>query len=184
MAESPHPSTPPLRVAVREATTEDAPALALVGAATFLDTYSGILPGASILAHCGHHHRPEAYVAFLDRPGTRIWLAEADPGGAPVGYSLLADPDFPPEIPRPGDRELRRIYLLSRFHGTGVGRSLLDHAIAEARASGAGRLLLGVYPHNRRAIAFYRRAGFEQVGNRTFRVGASEFYDPVFALDL
>lgn len=184
MAESSPPPAPAPRAQVREAGPADAPALALVGAATFLDTYSGILPSASILAHCAHHHRPEAYLAFLERPGVRIWLAEADPGGAPVGYSLLTDPDFPSEIPQPGDLELRRIYLLSKFHGTGTGRRLLDRALEGARAAGAGRLLLGVYPHNHRAIAFYRRAGFEQVGHRTFRVGASEFYDPVFALSL
>ena len=177
-------STPPPRVEVRDCTVADAETLAIIGAATVLETFAGILPGQALLAHCRKNHRPEAYVGFFRQPATRAWLAEADPGAAPVGYALLTGPDFPAEVIRPGDRELRRIYLLSRFHSTGVGRTMMARAIRAARDQGAGRLLLGVYPHNHRAIAFYRRVGFEQIGTRLFRIGEESYHDPVFALPL
>ena len=34
------------------------------------------------------------------------------------------------------------------------------------------------------ALAFYRRCGFEQVGTRTFRVGATDYRDAILGLEL
>ena len=84
----------------------------------------------------------------------------------------------------PGDIELKRIYLLSRYQGTGAGRALMQAAIAHARACGAPNLLLGVSRGNDRAVAFYRRAGFETVGTRRFQVGEGVYDDLVMALAL
>ena len=117
-------------------------------------------------------------------PATRAWLAEVAPGAAPVGYALLTAPDLPPELLQPGDLELKRIYLFSRFHGGGTGQRLIQTVIDEARSSGAHRLLLGVHPENERALAFYTRNGFERIGTRSFQVGPLTFADPVLALTL
>jgi ribosomal protein S18 acetylase RimI-like enzyme len=171
-------------VEVREAVIADAAALAVVGAATLLDAFAGLVPGDSLLAHCAKHHHAAAYVAYFEKPETRVWIAEVPPGAAPVGYAMVTAPDFPVGLAGEGDLELRRIYVLTRFHGGGAGRRLMEKAIAHARAQRANRLLLGVHPDNQRALAFYRRNGFVQIGTRTFHVGASVFEDPVFALDL
>lgn len=46
--------------------------------------------------------------------------------------------------------------------GTGVGRALLDHVIAEARRRGNARLSLetGTAPLHAPAVSLYRKAGF------------------------
>ncbi len=172
-------------IAFREATKADAETLALIGAATLLEAFAGWLPGDALLAHCRHHHTPDAWKALLGVPGTRAWLAEVAPGAAPVAYSLLmTTPDFPVEILQHGDVELRRIYLFSRFHGSGTGQTLLNLVITAARALRASRLLLGVHSDNLRALAFYRRNGFVEIGRRTFQVGPLLLGDPVMALQL
>ena len=166
---------------VRRAGPEDADALALVGAASFLDGFADILPGADIVAHCAARNSPQAYRTWL-AAGPALWLGETATG-APVGYAGLSQPDLPQA--RAGDVELKRIYALSRFHGSGLGRALMETAVGEARALGAQRLLLGVYPGNHRAIAFYRRTGFAVIGARAFTVGATTIPDDlVFALEL
>jgi ribosomal protein S18 acetylase RimI-like enzyme len=171
-------------ITLRECTPADAPTLAIISAATLLEAFAGLVPGDALLAHCAKNHIPSAYLSYLEKPETRIWLAEVSPGAAPIGYAMLTTPDFPPELIHTGDLELRRIYLFSKFHGTGAGRSMMELAIASARNQRATRLLLGVHPDNQRAIAFYRKNGFVQIGTRTFHVGASTFEDPVFALTL
>ncbi|RSL17514.1 ribosomal protein S18 acetylase RimI-like enzyme [Edaphobacter aggregans] len=171
-------------VTLRECIPADAPTLAIIAAATLLEAFAGLVPGDALLAHCAKNHIPAAYLSYLEKPETRAWLAELSPGAAPVGYALLTAPDFPIDLVQPGDLELRRIYLFSKFHGTGAGRTMMDLAIASARRQQATRLLLGVHPDNQRAIAFYRKNGFVQIGTRTFQVGASTFEDPVFALTL
>ena len=183
---------------------EDAPALALVGAATFLEAFTWMLPGADIIAHCQHHHTPEAYRAYLAHPDTCITLAEAAPGGAPVGYAMLTAPELPTFAVQPTDLELKRIYLLSRFRGSATpvlafspdaqqpepvpglraGQALMDAAVAEARAMGRTRLLLGTHAGNGQAIAFYRKNGFAEAGTRTFQVGAQICCDLIFAKPL
>ena len=166
---------------LRRAGAGDAEALALVGAATFLETYAGEMPGTDIVAHCAARHAAALYADWLAR-GWPTWLAEA-PQGAPVGYAVLAEPDIPQR--EPGDLELKRIYALSRLHGAGVGPALFDAAAGEARARRAPRLLLGAYARNHRALAFYRRCGFREIGARSFSVGATVFDDDVvMALDL
>ena len=164
---------------VREAGAGDAPALALVGGATFLETFAGVLAGASIVEHCVHANSAESYERYLAEGG-RAWLAELAPGSAPVGFALLTTPQLPGA--GDGDIELKRIYALSRFHGSGIGAALMQAAIAGAQ--GARRLLLGVYAGNRRAIAFYRKNGFEQIAERKFDVGGTLYDDVVLARPL
>jgi ribosomal protein S18 acetylase RimI-like enzyme len=42
-------------------------------------------------------------------------------------------------------------------------------------------LLLGVWKENARAIAFYQRLGFREVGSQTFRIGDDEQQDLVMS---
>jgi ribosomal protein S18 acetylase RimI-like enzyme len=41
-----------------------------------------------------------------------------------------------------------------------------------------------VYSRNTAALAFYNRIGFHRVGERQFRVGASEYFDYILGIDL
>ena len=97
---------------------------------------------------------------------------------------MLAPAAVPVPDPQPDDLEIKRIYLLHRFQGAGWGRRLMDAAIERARARGSRRLLLGVYSKNHAALAFYARLGFSRAGERSFRVGASDYYDYLLALPL
>lgn len=171
-------------IGIRRCGAEDAERLALVGAATFLETYAGMIDCDDILAHCTQQNAPQRYADWLADERYAFWLAEARSGRAPVGFSMLSPPDLSSVATHDDDLELKRIYLLHRFHGGGHGAVLMRAAIDEARARGAGRLLLGVYAENARALAFYARNGFVPIGERRFRVGSTEYYDHVLALDL
>lgn len=171
-----------IETAIRRASSADDAALAVVGQATFLETFAGVLDGAAIVAHCREAHSAAGYRQWLEQPGCAAWLAEA-PGGAPVGYALVVAPDLPSADPG-RDLELKRIYLLGRCRGGGTGRRLLAEAIAFARDAGASRLLLGVYAGNAAAIGFYRRHGFVDVAERRFNVGGTAYDDRVMGLAL
>jgi len=170
-------------ITIRPCTAADAERLSIVAAATFIETYAGIVDGDDLVAHCGTTHAASAYAALLADPSRRLFLATLDPGAAPVGFMLMGPPDLPVETD-PGDMELTRIYALHRFHGQGLGPRLMQTAIDAARAAGAKRLLLAVYSRNDRANAFYRKMGFRQVGTRLFHVGVNDYQDWVLALNL
>ncbi|WP_296595226.1 GNAT family N-acetyltransferase [Phenylobacterium sp.] len=173
-----------MQIEIRPCGPGDAAALALVGQATFLETYAHVLPGADIVAHCEREHGADRYAGWLQRPEAyRLWGAEVAGGGPMVGYVMLSPPDLPVRT-GPPDLEIKRIYLLSRFHGGGVGARLMQTALEGARALGARRVLLGVFGENASAIAFYARQGFTEAGVRKFRVGANTYDDLVLAKDL
>jgi ribosomal protein S18 acetylase RimI-like enzyme len=175
-------------LSLRRAAEADAGALAIVGAATFLETFAGIVDGADIVWHCEREHSAARYLGWLRSPKTSVWLAETPHPPALVGYlvgHLVEDGvDLPLADLGPGDYEIKRIYILSRFQGGGVGRSLVERAIADALSLGATRMLLGVYSRNERAIGFYERLGFVTCGTRKFRVGAHDYDDRIMARKL
>ena len=189
---------------LRRATLADAPALALTGAATFLEAYTWMLPGPDIVTHALKNHSADYYAHALADPRTRITLAVTgaplvfpnEPGSV-VGYVMLCTPELPSIEIQPTDIELKRIYLFSRFRAVSVlgqdgqplpnlrpSQALMDTAITDARALGATRLLLGTHDENLRAIAFYQRNGFAQVGTRTFVVGNQCCCDLILAKSL
>jgi GNAT superfamily N-acetyltransferase len=154
-----------------------------VGQATFLETFSGILDGGAIIEHCRHAHSAAQYHHWLADADAAVWLAELTPGNAPVGYLVLARPELPAaDVAR--DLELKRIYLLGRYHGGGTGKRLLGQAIEHATLAGAARLLLGVYAGNASAIGFYRQQGFTNLTQRQFNVGGRAYDDNVMSLAL
>lgn len=171
-------------ISLRCCTSDDAQLLSVLGTATFLEAFAGMLPGGSIVEHCRVNHAAEKYAYALAQPKTRVWVAETAMQQGPVGYAMLTAPELPIEDPQATDLELKRIYLLSRFHGGGAGRMLMEAAVEGARAQGAKRLLLGVYPGNVRALAFYAKQGYRRVGTRSFRMGFHTFEDHVLARDL
>lgn len=169
---------------IRAAQPGDETRLALVGRATFLETYADLLPVEDVLAHTEKQHAPGVYAAWLADARYRSWLVETGPGHVPVGYLVLSPPDLPLANLAPQDLEVKRIYLLHKYQRNGVGRELMALATQYAREAGYRRLLLGVYSRNVAALAFYDRIGFRIVGERYFKVGAHEYYDHILGIDL
>ncbi len=202
---APNSASDPIEtLTLRRAALTDAPALALAGAATFLEAFTWMLPGADIIAHCLKQHTAEVYAHYMQHPETRVTVAVTGPAagfeqepGSIVGYALLCAPELPTFDVLPTDIELKRIYLFSRFRtapvldatgapipGLRPAQALLDATVGDARALGRSRLLLGTHAGNLRAIAFYRRNGFTEAGTRTFQVGKQVCSDLIFAKTL
>ncbi|MGE7204475.1 N-acetyltransferase family protein [Sphingomonas sp. NPDC019816] len=168
---------------LRRACPGDAPALSLVAAASFLETFAGIIAGPDMVRHCTSNSCPAKFDAWVVDPASVVTLAEHPDGAAPVGYTLLTPPDLPIATDA-HDIELRRIYALSLTRGSGLGHQLMARAVDDARAMGRRRMVLGVLGINAQARAFYEREGFTLAGTRQFRVGEALFDDVVYAKTL
>jgi ribosomal protein S18 acetylase RimI-like enzyme len=62
--------------------------------------------------------------------------------------------------------------------------ALLNACEARARAWGADTLWLGVWEHNAKALAFYARNGFREVGEHVFQIGQQRDRDLLLAKEL
>src|SRR4051794_33889601 len=160
----PEPNRSTQIVNVRICVPGDEHALSLVGQATFLESFAGVLSGDDILLHCTAQHSPAIYKDWLGESRARVWVAAMAAGHAPVGYLVVAPASLPLADLKDNALEVKRIYLLHPIQGTGVGVRLMREAVEFAELTGSRRLLLGVYQHNLRAIAFYERFGFTRIG--------------------
>ena len=165
-------------IQIRKCRPGDQAALTLVSQATFLETFGGVLSGKGIVEHCSKAYSPELYGEWIDDPNYHLWLVEVSPGDAPVGYMILAPPDLP-VLDADGDVELKRVYLLSKFHGAGTGKQLIDIALTHTTSVHAKRLLLAVYENNSKAINFYESAGFRKLGKRKVNIGGFNYNDQI-----
>jgi RimJ/RimL family protein N-acetyltransferase len=104
--------------------------------------------------------QPAAYLASVRASGEAVFFVAAD-GAALVGYLWAAVPRFA------SCRGAVFIYAVGRLEshrGRGIGGRLLAALEAWARARAAWRLELRVDVENPRALALYRRCGFEVEG--------------------
>lgn len=162
--------TPPLTP--RRADVRDAAKLALLGGATFLESFANDHHGDEVTAFVEAQHSRDWYAARLADPDVATWIVE-EAVGCPVGYAMLVPAMLPGT--NATDIELKRIYVLSKWHGRGLGTALYGLVEAEARARDAERLALSVYEHNIPAQAFYRKRGFSEIGRWLFEgFGTSE----------
>lgn len=159
----------------------DAAVLGGIARATFIETF-GHLYSRDDLATFLAEGSDAAYAAELADPQISVRFAEA--GGTPIGFAKLGPPKLPVDAAGVASAELRQLYVFKPWHGTEVARTLMDWALAAARARGAAALWLTVFTDNQRARAFYRRLGFVEMGPYRFMVGAHADEDIICRLAL
>lgn len=167
---------------LRLASATDAAPLAAFAAQAFSDTYAAHNTPADLASYLAEHFGPEIQGRQLDDPRHRCLLVER--GGALVGYAQLRQGTAPPTVASGAALEVERFYAAKALIGRGVGTALLAGCVALARDLGCDALWLGVWEHNPRAIAFYRKHGFQEVGKQTFRLGSEVQHDLVMRRDL
>jgi ribosomal protein S18 acetylase RimI-like enzyme len=106
------------------------------------------------------------------------------PGPSPLGYARLLGESVPPCGTGPRPMELNRLYLDPAVQGQGYGSALMQICLERAIAAGYQTLWLGVWEHNHRALAFYRRWGFEPIGVQGFQLGRDRQTDYILARSL
>ena len=88
----------------------------------------------------------------------------------PAGYMVYAT--YAPETAK-----LHKLYLLSRYHGQGIGSAMLDHVAEQVRKLGFKNLILNVNKHNAKAIKAYERNNFATVEAVKIDIGNGFFMD-------
>src|SRR5512139_656530 len=156
----------------------EGPALAAMARQCFAETFGHLYDAADLGAFLDNAYGPSGLLADLNDPQTEFRIACL--AGAVVGYAKLSPVRAPAESALAGALELCQIYVLAPWQGAGVAPTLMDWAIARARARGAPELYLTVFDHNHRAKRFYTRYGFAESGRCTFRVGSRVYDDRIW----
>ncbi len=116
-------------------------------------TFSKILTGEQIDYMLEMMYSPEVFRKELAE-GVVWELIQVE--GRPAGYVSWS-------AYRDGGAKLHKIYLLSAFHGMGLGAEVLRYIKAECRKQGFKHLRLNVNKQNLKAYDCYLRNGFRQI---------------------
>lgn len=169
-------------ISIRHGNASDAAVLAEFAARTFAETFAA-------------DNNPEDMQAFLETTY-----------GIPQQTQELTDPNVitllvheaqtlvafaqvrrgpPPHcVTQPNPIELQRFYVDRPAHGKGIAQKLMAEVRQAAKELSGQHLWLGVWEHNPRAITFYQKMGFVEVGSHDFFVGPDRQTDQIMVTKL
>lgn len=153
---------------IRRATPDDASALAVFAAEVFPLGCPGTAP-SDLDAYISAELTPARFLALMADPNIVVLVAEADE--RIIAYMVIARRSPHPGIPASHPAEFRKLYVAPAYHGSGAAAALMHSALAILNAEGPRSIWLSTFHQNARAIAFYKKFGFEIVGEQIFLVG-------------
>jgi len=152
------------------ATIEQAAALADVMERTFRDTFGTSTTDGHMAEHCRSSYGEALQRAEIDDPDTTTLLVMD--GVAIAGFAQVRPGSRPSCVTNSRPVEIHRIYVDVPWHGKGVAAVLMEAPLHDAAKRGADGVWLGVWENNPRAIRFYAKWGFVEVGEHIFHVGS------------
>jgi len=165
-------------ITFREAGTSDALCIGVLGTQVFLDTYAteGIRP--SVAREVLEYFSTDAISALLSNPAITFIVAELS--GHMIGFAQVIYGSTHELVAAGNTAELDRLYVQERFSGKGIGAGLLRRAEAWAAEQGASAMWLTVWAENRRALAFYARQGYKDVGASVYVFEGDRYETRIF----
>lgn len=167
---------------IRRAEPEDADAIAALAAASFPLACPPETRSEDLAAYIEAELTPARFRAHL-QDSSRITFIATQAADL-LGYLMLGRDMAPSVVTAARPMELCKLYVAAAHHGRGIADALMAEAQRIARAADHDALWLGVFQRNARALAFYRRHGFEVVGEQRFLVGSDPQADYLMACAL
>jgi GNAT superfamily N-acetyltransferase len=157
--------------AIRRAEPADGPALAEFAARIFDETFGPDNRPEDMAAHLADRFGVRQQTGEILDPAIVTLVVEAD--GRLIAYTQVTTLHTPPPcVTGEAPVEIGRFYVDRSWHGRGLAQRLMAAARDAARDLGGRTAWLAVWERNPRAIAFYEKQGFRDVGSQPFRLGS------------
>ena len=159
------------KIEIRRGTHEDATLIAELSAITFFDTFKGTCTDDDMQGFIEQYFSKEQVLSELKNADDFYFIAFLNK--TPAGYIRIKEEISEVEIVnRHKAIELKRIYVLKEYHSKKIGAALMKFALDFAAEKNYHLIWLGVWEHNERAKAFYKKFGFKDSGvTHSFPVG-------------
>jgi len=155
----------------------DAAEVADFAARVFQESYGKDNSADDLALHLSRTYTPALQHAEISDPSAQFMLARCN--DVLAGYGFARPHPAPSCSTLAPAVQLRRFYVDQRWHGTGVAPLLMRALLASIAATGAAGVWLTSWSQATRALRFYARQGFVDVGSSTFTLGESIQHDRV-----
>ena len=161
-------------IEIRLAKKEDAQFIALLGRITFTETFGHFFRDQKdLIDYYNLTFSVQKIEDGIKKPNNIFWIAFVN--RFPVGYAklkLYSNSEF---IESKDVCQLQKIYVLKDFLSMKIGFELQDLLLKKAKELNFNKVWLSVLNSNERAINFYKKNGFEKIGNHDFQIGKENF---------
>jgi len=154
---------------IRYATLSDASHLAALAEETFRETFASLNTVEDMNLHCRTSYGAAIQSAEISDPKMVSLVCEE--GGTLIAFAQLRWSAAPSCVTAIDPGEIQRLYVSSSWHGKGIAQALMAACLKEMERRASDVVWLGVWERNPRAIAFYSRFGFSEVGSHVFPLG-------------
>lgn len=162
-----------MEISIRRVKPGDAAVLSTIARQTFYDTFTGTCTEVDMQQFLQEYYTEDTLRSQLLDEETYCFFAEVN--GIPVAYIQFKEDyeNFPTEKKWKA-LELKRIYVLKEFHGSGIAKKLMECYLEFAQQHNYEMVWLGVWEHNAKAIKFYEKYGFKDSGfKHDFPIGST-----------
>ena len=166
----------------RQCTIDDLAILQPFSRQRYFETFADMNTPENMTAYLDEAFAAEKIRAELSDTNAAFYFLYWD--GKLAGYLKLNEAPAQTDLHDEQSLEIERIYVSKEFQGDGLGRYLMDQAISIAIQRKKKYLWLGVWEKNEKALRFYKRNGFYQVGTHSFVMGDDEQTDYIMRKDL
>ncbi len=164
---------------IRLATLSDAARLAELAERTFRETFGGANTIEDMNLHCKTNYGESLQAAEISNP--EIVTLVCEESGNLIAFAQLRYGHAPNCISANRAGEIQRFYVANPWQGKGIAQDLMSACIAQMEQRQVEVVWLGVWEKNPRAISFYKKLGFMEVGEHIFQLGLDLQRDIVMA---
>lgn len=147
---------------VRRALPQDAETISALAMHVFFDTYAENGMRADLAREAFQNYSADVFRERLKNVDRLVLAAERQ--GSLTGFADFRTEPTTPSVGGCHGIEIVHLYVQPPFQRRGVGRMLLSAVCSWAADHGHSGIWLTTWCENRKALAFYHRQGFQDIG--------------------
>jgi len=158
-------------ITIQQATPMEAQLIADIGAKSFIESHGHSGPVTDIESYVSMKFALPVVAEELTNPDNIFHIIYYQ--GRAAGYSKIIFNSPHPLINDAHVTKLERLYLLKEFYGFKLGLALFEYITDLSKKANQTGIWLFTWIRNERAVNFYKKAGFEIIGNADFKISAT-----------
>jgi len=163
------------------ANTSNAEDIATIGKKSFAQAFGDLfISKEDLQEYLAYTYNKEKLIASIQKENNIYFVALLN--GTPVGFAKIKKHSLNEHIKCFAQMELQKLYVLFEYHGSGIGKALMDKVILLAQKMQPDYLWLDTHVSNTNGIRFYEKNGFKKIAKHHFTIGTQTFEYHVMAL--
>jgi len=163
-----------MNIKVIRANSSHAETIASIGKLSFRDAFGNLFNDkVGLFEYLEYTYSVDKVTKSINKENNIFFIALVDT--VPVGFAKVKKYSLNEQIRSIAQMELQKIYVLSYYHGSGAGASLMQAVLDLAHQVQPDYLWLDTHVSNTKAIRFYEKNGFIRSGKNYFTIGNQTF---------